>query len=49
LNRYVPIFAERRSEDRWGFFLRSLLSVLHVAALEALPVDTTSGEKNGQQ
>jgi hypothetical protein len=24
-----------------------LLSVLHVAALEALPVDTTSGKKTG--
>jgi hypothetical protein len=44
------IFAGTASEDNPTMFDRSsLLSVLHVAALEALPIETTSTDKNGQQ
>ncbi len=43
------VFVGTASEDNPTMFDRSnLLSVLHVVALEALPIEATSSEKNGQ-
>ena len=43
------IFVGTASEDNPTLFDRSsLLSVLHIAALEALPVESSATDKNGQ-
>ena len=44
------LFVGTASEVNPTMFDRSsLLSILHVAALEALPIESASAEKNGQQ
>jgi hypothetical protein len=44
------LFVGTASEENPTMFDRSsLLSILHVAALESLPTESSSGSKNGQQ